>query len=161
MYHHFSFCLGIPWRRVGKLAWVSAAYAFFFHMFAFFDGRRSPPRISMTDGSQHSTWPKLDSLPEAFIVYFKHSTKRVNKLDDTHLPSDNGGRNTWCRDGCIYGRARDLVQAWRKKKEWLEAQRYHIGRDSALEKLVGWFEEPSFIAFASSPLDQGVWLKLS
>lgn len=95
MYHHFSFCLGIPWRRVGKLAWVSAAYAFFFHMFAFFDGRRSPQRISMTDGSQHSTWPKWDSLPEAFIVYFKHSTKRVNKLDDTHLPSDNGGRDTW------------------------------------------------------------------
>lgn len=42
-----------------------------------------------------------------------------------------------------------------------EAQGYHIGRDSALEKLLGWFEETSLIAFASSPLDQGVWLELS
>ena len=149
---------GIPWQRVGEFVWDSAAYGFFPHV-CILDGRRSPQRTSMTGGFEH-LMAQVGFLPEAFIVYFQHSTKRQQTRRHICHPTLARGI-TGCRDVCIYWKgARDLVEARQRERSGGEAQRYHIWARFCIRESGGLEfcgpREPSLIAFASTPLDHGV-----
>lgn len=60
-----------------------------------FDGHRSPPRISMTDGSQHLLMAQVGFFTRGVYLYISSILRSASTNSTTHLPSDTGGRDTW------------------------------------------------------------------